>query len=73
MYTCQIKKRLIVHITVKDGGRIKTLELGVGITSETDIAIYCNISFKYCDILQYIEQASRIRKTRHILLKLIKK
>ena len=47
--------------------------LGVGIASENDIAIYCNISFKYCDILQYIEQVSRIRKTRNILLKSIKK
>ena len=36
-------------------------------------SIYCNISFKYCDILQYIAQVSRIRKTRHILLKQIKK
>ena len=26
MYTCQIKERLIVHITVKDGGRIMTHE-----------------------------------------------
>ena len=47
--------------------------VGVGIASENDIAIYCNISFKYCDILQYIEQVSRIRKTMHILLKSIKK
>ena len=48
-------------------------EIGVGIASENDIAIYCNISFRYCNILQYIVQVSRIRKTRHILLKLIKK
>ena len=47
--------------------------IGVGIVSENDIAIYCNISFKYCDILQYIEQVSRTRKTVHILLKSIKK
>ena len=26
MYTCQIKERMIVHITVKDGGRIMTHE-----------------------------------------------
>ena len=47
--------------------------VGVGIASENDIAIYCNISFKYWDILQYIEQVSRIRKPVHILLKSIKK
>ena len=42
----------------------------MGIASGNDIAIYCNISFKYCDILQYIAQVSHISKTRHILLKL---
>ena len=26
MYTCQIKERLIVHVTVKDGGQIMTHE-----------------------------------------------
>ena len=40
--------------------------VGVGIASENDIVIYCNISFKYCNILQYIGQVSRIRKTTHI-------
>ena len=41
---------------------LSLLLLGVGIASENDIAIYCNILFKYWDILQYIEQVSRIRK-----------
>ena len=32
-----------------------TVLLGVGIASENDIAIYCNILFRYCNILQYIQ------------------